>query len=142
MLRTYSVQALSLFWALSLASPVPAPAAAPTPGPVLSNVTAHDLGMTRIPYDNLPVKVQYYTDYGCTKYNTEFVLQAWKCYNYSYTGTHSANALYWPDRFNKEIFYCSYYSGKDCQGSRQSFTTTVTYALSIYGVYSYAVKEP
>ncbi|KAH7024925.1 uncharacterized protein B0I36DRAFT_366825 [Microdochium trichocladiopsis] len=115
---TYPLQTLSLFWAISLASPVPAPA--PISGPVLSDVTTRDLTI----FDSRPIKIQYYIDYQCTKYNAEFTIQSDACYNYSYTGTHSANAVTWWDIADAHVS-CYYYTGKDCQGTRSESDSAI-----------------
>ncbi|KAH7031619.1 uncharacterized protein B0I36DRAFT_431676 [Microdochium trichocladiopsis] len=113
-----SIQTLSLFWGLSMAGPVPAPA--PAPGPILSNVTAHDLEIHNVQRDDYPpIKLQYYTDYACTKYNVDFTIPAnTGCYNYNYAGTHSVNAVSWPRKDEGKVtLVCKYYAVKDCQGA-------------------------
>ncbi|KAJ1337330.1 hypothetical protein MN608_00182 [Microdochium nivale] len=125
MLAAYSIQALSLLCALAMAAP--APADAPTLS--LSNVTAADLGIEASDLEIAArdvgatevkradtVKIQYYTDYACTKYNVEFVISLNRCWNYGYTGTHSANAVSWPGGGSARVA-CYYYTAGDCKGA-------------------------
>ncbi|KXJ85682.1 hypothetical protein Micbo1qcDRAFT_180561 [Microdochium bolleyi] len=125
MLATYSIQALSLLCAVAMAAPAPA-----ADGPTLSNVTPSDLRLTEhdlgiaardvtLAAREDTVKIQYYTDYICTKYNVEFVISTNRCWNYGFSGTHSANAVSW-SKDTKAQLACYYYSAKDCTGANHA----------------------
>ncbi|KAH7014613.1 uncharacterized protein B0I36DRAFT_355801 [Microdochium trichocladiopsis] len=122
MLATYTIQTLSLLCALVMAAP--APAAATAAGPTLSNVTASELGLAARDGDEDGAvsvaadlaRIQYYTDNGCTKYNVGFTISTGRCWNYAYTGTHSANAVSSPGG-PLDGFFCNYYTSKDCTGA-------------------------
>ncbi|KAH7032660.1 uncharacterized protein B0I36DRAFT_361440 [Microdochium trichocladiopsis] len=115
MLASYSVQTLSLFMALAMAGPVPDPAPDAIPGPTLSTVATNNIVIPNAV--EVPVKIQYYKDYGCKSYNVEFTITSGNCWNYGYIGTHSANAVGWPDKDGSASLICTYFSSKDCQGA-------------------------
>ncbi|KAH7032628.1 uncharacterized protein B0I36DRAFT_347808 [Microdochium trichocladiopsis] len=103
-----------------MAGPVPVPA--PAPLLTMSNTMTHNLEVADaevgIDAQDLSIKIQYYTDYQCTKYNVEFTIQPSRCYNYQYSGTHSANAVSWGEVADT-VLRCRFYSGRDCTGAVQ-----------------------
>ncbi|KXJ93881.1 hypothetical protein Micbo1qcDRAFT_220506 [Microdochium bolleyi] len=120
MLATYAVQTLSLLSALVMAAPAPAPAAGPT---ISTRATSDFGGLAPRDAENADVsiaadtvKIQYYKDWACRDYNVDFTISLGTCYNYGFTGTHSANSVSWPGGAGASVA-CFYYSDKDCQGA-------------------------
>jgi hypothetical protein len=77
------------------------------------------------------LRVQYYTDGGCTEYLTSIEPIQSSCYQYQYTGANSANIVQQDGSGNQNPL-CYFFSGPDCTGSWESVENDA--CASNYGV--------
>ena len=62
------------------------------------------------------IKVQYYTDGGCTSYAVEFhPFTNWACYNYTWGGSNSANIAACKTDYQGGICSCNFYKSSNCK---------------------------
>ncbi|KAK4609437.1 hypothetical protein CLAFUW4_14604 [Fulvia fulva] len=63
------------------------------------------------------MKVQYYTDGGCTSYAVEtYPFANWDCYNYSWGGSNSANIAACNPDYQGGICSCTFFTSSNCGG--------------------------
>lgn len=62
------------------------------------------------------ISMHYYKDFKCSDFNVGFHPTENGCYNYGYSGTHSAGADTWSAGGK---LTCTYYSEYDCKGASE-----------------------
>jgi hypothetical protein len=65
------------------------------------------------------LSVKYYTDFNCNDYNIAFSPSLdGECYEYEYSGTHSAKLVQWPTPPNGKSWACTYFTDSGCKGAK------------------------
>ncbi|KAI1206001.1 uncharacterized protein F4807DRAFT_464009 [Annulohypoxylon truncatum] len=77
------------------------------------------------------IQVNYYTDGGCTQFNTSppNVPTDGSCYQYQFSGTNSANVA----NCDHSVCECIFYTGANCQGAQDVAISPGDNCASNYG---------